>query len=1764
MGGMATFGLGIVLTVTDNATGKLTGVNSSLQQVSQTAMSLNYMGKSLMQTGMGMIKPIVGFGKELVRVNSDVEKTMITLGALYENADVGREKFQEIIKYAAETPFEVEELKDAAVTFKTLGLEIIGTGSEVTTTSGQTRQFMDVLGDLGSGLSGVARNGFKDVTYAVKEFVTEGNKLSFLRRLGIDIDSVLGKAGLTVADTVEGRLKNMADLAQILHFEGLTDKMFGTWSQTISNMDDVWYMFLMNVGAADTGLINFDEFGNTVFGGFERTLDKVSQLLKTVLTEDFAKSIAKSLTVIMQPLDWIASKLVSIAGGLTKLISNNPQIATLILGATALTAVLFLVAGAGLVAKSSLMLFKYGLMQVAGTLPMFAKWGLIFAGLNYAWSRDIGGMRTKLSAFANAVRDAFGIADEAMKKDTPDMIQTYKNLVSTFNSTGDLKSGLASKIMAFRVMWGGLIEFMTSPENKVSAETLDIIDQMGLMHTFEKLSIWAYRAKEFGKGVAEGLAESVNAVTNFAKKVATAFAKLPLGDKAQGLYDMFSGKFNVTGGDKFKSIGKMVSQAVLLIYPLKKLFGLFKLFGGSGNKTGGGIGGLLRKLFGDDSNSNVKRSSVRVKLQILKDINSIITSPKKAAKTLASLAILLVGMTGVVSAIGLLSKIPGDLIKNGAKSLLMVLGAMLPMGTPLFANAMATISKLANMKISDVGKGVLNLAIIVGAMALIVTALGGLASIPGNLIAKGTLAFYAICACLLPLSTPIFYKAIKTLQKLANFKWQTVLKGIRNLAIIMGGLAVLVAALGGVAWLLGQAGVDYGQLSLLALVILEVGVIGSALTYLMGKLKGIKLTDVVQPLLAMAGVLLALSGVLWVVNKLNGTADAGQLAKIGLVILEFGVIGAAVTFIASVMGAVVKGAALDVVVGILAIGGVLIAMAGIMWVVNALTGSISAGQMAKVGVVMLEFAAVAGAISVIAGIIGGIIMGTGGIALAAIAIGVADIGGVLIAMAGIMWVVNEIAGGINTEQMSKVADCIWGLGKIGSALSGLAGLIGLIPFVAIWLGVKKIGYTIEKVADLAVSIDKDYGKKLDKIESGFKVVETIANGLGNAAGSFAGGIAEGFTNSLPTVGKNLRSFLGELTPALKAISEVSNEDTNKFGDTLKKIIEGLNAVKGFKSDGEKFAKKVTDMTDCIKKMKSFYTECAGLDSTGISNSEMMFNSLAKLNDNPVFHEGGLKNLIDGSVGKGLGKVGKGLAEMATSIKPFYTACAGLDASSFSKAEQMFESLKVINDQAFMNGGVNDFWNGEIDLSNLGTMLSNFATTAGSFWTSIATWDETAFSKAQSMFTALKVINDQAFMNGGANDFWNGKIDLTNLGTMLSNFATKAETFFTKIQSFKNPERVGILFNALLKVKDLNSISTFNLATLGTNLSSFMTNAKGFFEGAAGVNVESMNSFAEGLSNFFTTVQSIVVPSMESMNSSVATMNTTLASIYTIAMQVGQSMILIAQYSQIAGVVIVQSFNSMATGMSIISVSAIANANIVIQAFMLMAMGSAQYSALIIQNFLLMAQGVQTSAVLVQAGMIMMYSAVLAGSALIISAIASMCAMVQSQLSALASSGYSYGSALASSIAAGISANSGAIAAAVQSAISSAVSRATINIPKVNIGHNAKGTSNWAGGLTEINERGGELIDLPRGTRIYPHDKSVTMAFDEGVQTAFDTIARNSNRGGDSYDDSVHFSAGSIVIYAQNTSNEEAERFAEMIMQKIERKKRRKALATYAY
>lgn len=53
----------------------------------------------------------------------------------------------------------------------------------------------------------------------------------------------------------------------------------------------------------------------------------------------------------------------------------------------------------------------------------------------------------------------------------------------------------------------------------------------------------------------------------------------------------------------------------------------------------------------------------------------------------------------------------------------------------------------------------------------------------------------------------------------------------------------------------------------------------------------------------------------------------------------------------------------------------------------------------------------------------------------------------------------------------------------------------------------------------------------------------------------------------------------------------------------------------------------------------------------------------------------------------------------------------------------------------------------------------------------------------------------------------------------------------------------------------------------------------------------------------------------------------------------------------------------------------------------------------------------------------------------------------------------------------------------------------LNIPKIPMLY--RGTDYWQGGPAMIHDRGAEIVDLPRGTRVYPHDKSIQMARQEG-------------------------------------------------------------------
>lgn len=89
----------------------------------------------------------------------------------------------------------------------------------------------------------------------------------------------------------------------------------------------------------------------------------------------------------------------------------------------------------------------------------------------------------------------------------------------------------------------------------------------------------------------------------------------------------------------------------------------------------------------------------------------------------------------------------------------------------------------------------------------------------------------------------------------------------------------------------------------------------------------------------------------------------------------------------------------------------------------------------------------------------------------------------------------------------------------------------------------------------------------------------------------------------------------------------------------------------------------------------------------------------------------------------------------------------------------------------------------------------------------------------------------------------------------------------------------------------------------------------------------------------------------------------------------------------------------------------------------------------------------------------------------------------------------------------------------------------LNIPKF-----ARGTDNFTGGPAIINEQGGEIVDLPSGTRVIPHDKS--------IQTAYAQGRKDNKNGGNTFNFNVN------IYGASMKSDEDLDDLAEKLMQRI--------------
>lgn len=584
------FGLGLVLSFTDNATAGINNAVNSLTQLTSIAenatSSLDQMaslsalsvvadqiGSAFLGAGQTIISTL---GQVISSVNETGQTLMYAenqLNALYANSGkTGKEVLGEIQKYAKESMFDFENLVPAVTSLKSVGIEAF---DAITSSTGNAKysllDYASALASFAPQMRNAYGTGINAAIGAMREYIAEGNAMSLKRGAGLDITGILGE---DKGATIEERTRQVADLVEQLGMLSMVDMMKDSPQVKLSNMGDVLFQL--------KGMISESGVREAINGIIDVFYNFVSSISDDRL-QNIAKNIGSALTAIIKPVEWLSKKIVVLADGLVRLVETNPMFAKFATIGTAVAGVLLVLAGVALKFASalsgvSLMVLAFGKsFQSIGSLIKVGASGMLstllpltatIALLALAWKSDFAGIRTNVTHFVNGVSNSFNTARQAVNGSVSDLTST----LTALQNKGDFFSNLTIGIMKVMTLFKALSEAWN--DNTLSEDTFLKAKELGILPLIEAILDLKYRFGLFKEGFIEGWKEVMNKVSGFLQGIVSSVD----GTVFEGLFDgltKFLEKLSDNDPEAWREFGKIIgelSAKFLLAYTAIKLF----------------------------------------------------------------------------------------------------------------------------------------------------------------------------------------------------------------------------------------------------------------------------------------------------------------------------------------------------------------------------------------------------------------------------------------------------------------------------------------------------------------------------------------------------------------------------------------------------------------------------------------------------------------------------------------------------------------------------------------------------------------------------------------------------------------------------------------------------------------------------------------------------------------------------------------------------------------------------------------------------------------------------------------------------------------------------------------------------------------------------------------------------------------------------------------------------------------------------------------
>ena len=621
------FGLGLILSFTDNASAGINNAANQLMRLTEMAeqstnsinqmadltalSSLSVMSGQLGDTFLSMGGAITGMFQKLLQgtidTGSQFESLRITVNALTGDAEKGQQAIQKLMNFAATSPFEINDLTGMFTTITANGLDAFATLQGAKT--GFEQELLGFIGDIMAFRPDVPAQQWGT---AIRNAFS-GEVRSLKVALDLNPEDIIGRDW---GDTPEQIAQDFADLADNLGIAGLMMKNMGTWSQTLSNVSDQFTRFFLAI--ADAGV--FNDLKEALFGITDALISIDDTQLNTIATV-----IANSLSIIVKPLVSAGKAIGNFIRWLTKLTTTSPKLAKFIIQVVAVTGALLTFTGVALKLVSSLSglatvfiamggsftsmrsILVGGIKAIASRVGPLA---IAVGGMYLAWKTDFAGMRTLVTGFVQHLGNSFSTARNAINMSVGGMV----NVVTDLQNKGGFWNNLTVGLMKLMIVCRALSELWNSEDGfTLSEDTFLKAQELGVLPLIEAILDLKYRFGLFKEGFIAGFKEVSDSIKNFLTGLRTnlegTFIDTALDKLTQFLELLSSG--DADAWYQFgESFGKFTAKATVFFAAFKVLDSIFgkvtrvatavagigKAFGGI-SKVVGGIGKAVTKLF---------------------------------------------------------------------------------------------------------------------------------------------------------------------------------------------------------------------------------------------------------------------------------------------------------------------------------------------------------------------------------------------------------------------------------------------------------------------------------------------------------------------------------------------------------------------------------------------------------------------------------------------------------------------------------------------------------------------------------------------------------------------------------------------------------------------------------------------------------------------------------------------------------------------------------------------------------------------------------------------------------------------------------------------------------------------------------------------------------------------------------------------------------------------------------------------------------------